>query len=114
MRKTIFFFAILSVTLLSSCNKGYTHEKAVINNSRETVTVVSGCCNNQEVFNIEPGETKTVFACYYQQLRKPSTEELSWEFELIQKGAHTDLSNPALWINKEQERALRYEYTVQE
>ncbi len=112
MKRAIYFLAIITSLILTSCVKGYTHEKVVTNNSREVVTVISGCCDRTETYVIQPEESEVVFACFYQTVSKPTSDELSWQFQLIQEGESYDLSSPNQWANKEKGRILKYEYVV--
>jgi hypothetical protein len=112
MKYSIYLLSIIVVVTFSSCSKGYSHEKIVTNNSRNSITVYSGCCDNVQKFIIQPGESETVFACIYQQISKPSKTELSWEIELIKEGYTMQLNQPEEWMDKSKGHLLQYEYVV--
>ena len=112
MKNVILSAILLTVLTLTSCVKGYQHEKVVTNNSRETIQVISGCCDQGETYTIAPGETETVFACVYQQVNRPEVEDLSWNVTLIQEGVKYDLNNPDLWTPQGNERLLKFAFSV--
>jgi hypothetical protein len=105
-------FLIVSLLVLTSCVKGYNHEKRVTNNSRESIEIITGCCDQKETYTIKPGESVVVFACVYQQLAQPQVEDLNWNIEMIREGKRFDLSNPDLWIQHGTEKHLKFIYAV--
>ena len=113
MKQAIYLIALFTTFVLSSCTKGYTHEKIVTNNTRNDITVLAGsCCGDDWEYVIAPGESETVFICKYQQPTPPKTEELNWYFTVIHGDQETDLSDPKLWENQSYECIIKYEYTV--
>jgi len=112
MKYSFYLLLIIVVVTFSSCSKGYTHEKIVTNNSRNSIKVYSGCCDNVQKFIIQPCESETVFACIYQQISKPSKTELSWKIELIKEGHTMLLNQPEEWMDKSNGHLLQYEYVV--
>ncbi len=112
MKFSIYLSSCAILFILSSCLKGYNHEKIVTNNSRNPITVYAGCCDNRQKFSIQPGESETVFACVYQQPSEPKISDLNWEVKLIKDGKALALNQPEIWNNISYGRMLRFEYVA--
>lgn len=114
MTKYSHVLLIVSLVILTSCIKGYNHEKRINNSFREPIEIITGCCDQKESYTIEPGENVVVFACVYQQLSQPKIEDLNWNIEMIREGQLFDLSNPDLWTREGTEKDLKFIYVVNE
>lgn len=111
MKKNLILMTLMFGLMLVSCNKNYTHSKEVTNNTDNAIQVVSGCCDRTETHIIEPRTSKIVFQCDY-QFSRPTTEELSWDFVVVEEdGTVTDLSDPSKWNLNETGRQLKYKHT---
>jgi len=109
MKKSVILMSMILGLFLVSCNKGYTHKKEVTNNSDNTIEVISGCCGQTESYSIKPRSTEVVFECFYQG-KKPTTDELSWDFVVIEDGEVIDISNSSEWRLHEENNEISYTY----
>jgi len=99
---------------LASCIKGYNHEKIVTNNTENEITVISGCCDQEHSYQIAPRESEIVFQCAYQQINKPSVQDLAWDFKVLEvDGTTTSISNSNDWIADDNSRKLSYKYNFE-
>lgn len=111
MKKSLILMTLMFGLMLVSCNKDYIHSKEVTNNTDKAIQVVSGCCDRTETYTIEPRTSEIVFQCSY-QFSKPTTEELSWDFVVVEEdGTVTDLSDPSVWVLNESGGNLAYKHT---
>lgn len=109
-----YLFLIVSVLIFSSCIKGYHHEKRMINNSRNSIEIIANCCGNEENYLIAVGEEKIVFSCFYESIKKPKIDELSWDFTLVTNDQEFKIDNPNQWLDQSTDRKLKFVYFVED